>query len=153
MTETTETKPEMWAVHVLGMDDLMPTASRMLAVRNATWLNLALTRSYDRYADPAWPMAYNVPVVWDGTPEGHAEALAAEEKRDARWSDPDAKVIDDLAADMFLRREAVEAGLKEVIGELDYDLAKSLDPDTSEEGIDGWAAQVVLFSHAYRKAL
>lgn len=153
MTDTTATQTELWAVHALGMDDLMPTASRMLAVRNATWLNLSLTRSYDRYTDAAWPFVYNVPVMWDGTPEGHAEALAAEEKRDARWSDPDAKVIDDLAADMFLRTDAVASALKETVGFIDYDTAKMLDPDTSESGEDGWPEHIARFEAAYRKAL
>lgn len=152
MTQTTSTDAELWSVHVLGMDDLMPTVSRMLAVRNATWLNLGLSRSYDRYAEPGWPMAYYVPVVWDGTPEGHAEALAAEEKRDRRWSDPAAKVIDDLAAAMFLRLEAVRAGLEAVLSEQDYDLHKAIKAN-EETGEDDYPKVVDAFAHAYRRAL
>jgi hypothetical protein len=30
----------LWAVHVTGPDDLLPCASRRLAARNATWINL-----------------------------------------------------------------------------------------------------------------
>lgn len=88
---------QLWAVHVLGMDDLLPCASRRLAIRNATWLNMGLVPSLHRYDDELWPFVYNVPVIYPGDAAEHAQVLAREEAGDARWSDPEADVIYALA--------------------------------------------------------
>jgi hypothetical protein len=91
---------ELWAVHVLGMDDLLPCASRRLAIRNATWLNMGLVPSLHRYDDELWPFVYNVPVVYPGSAAEHAEFLAREEAGDSRWSDPKSDVIFSLALEL-----------------------------------------------------
>lgn len=156
MTGTTSTETDLWAVHTIGMDDLHPAASRMLAVRNATWLNLSNVRLIPNLAEPHWPLLYNVPVRWEGSTDDHAEALAREEELEPRWSDTAADVIADLAAELAgvppLSREATKAALQEVIGHVDYDVAKSLDPDTSESGEDGWPEQVDRFVKTYEQA-
>lgn len=51
-----------------------------------------------------------------------------------------------------LNRDATLTGLKAVIGELDYDLAKSLDHD-EETGEDTWDEWVDKFIDAYGKAV
>jgi hypothetical protein len=91
----------LWAVHTLGMDDLHPCASRVLAVRNATWMNLSLERALEDMGDESYPLIYNVPVLWDGNEAGHAEALAASVAEDSRWSGLSADVIGDLARGVY----------------------------------------------------
>lgn len=99
---------DLWAVHATGMDDIHPCASRHLAVRNANWLNLALaaTANLIRYEDDTWPLVFSVPVVWEGSAQGHAQALAREDSLDPRWSDPDADVVWELAEEMLRLRDA-----------------------------------------------
>lgn len=91
---------ELWAVHTLGMDDLHACASRRLAVRNATWMNLGMSPTFHRYDDEHWPFAYNVPAIWDGSAAEHAQALADEDAQDKRWSDVNADVIEALAREI-----------------------------------------------------
>jgi hypothetical protein len=109
MMDESTTSAELWAVLTTGMGDLHPCASRRLAVRNATWLNLSLVSSLDR-DDEHRLLVYNVPVVWDADPEGHASALAEEESADPRWSDPDVDVIQNLARHILKSKTAGEEG-------------------------------------------
>lgn len=88
---------DLWAVHVIGPDDVLPCASRRLAVRNATWSNLALASEIDRLDDDMQPLVYHVPIRWDGDPQEHSDVLARIAHEDPRWSDPAATVIADMA--------------------------------------------------------
>jgi len=93
---------ELWAVHTIGPDDLHPCASRRLAVRNATWLNLSLANRIPDLDEAAEPLVYNIPVIWDGFPKAHALLLAEEERLDVRWSDVHTDPIGDLTGHLCL---------------------------------------------------
>lgn len=90
----------LWAVHVTGPDDVHACASRSLAARNATWMNLGLVRTLPLLDADYTVMAYAVPVPWPGTAAEHAEALAEQNTEDARWSDPDVDVLRDLMLEL-----------------------------------------------------
>jgi hypothetical protein len=94
----------LWAVHIAGPDDLLACASRRLAARNATWINLGGVHLLPDLDVDSCPLAYAAPVPWTGDADGHAEALALQNVEDARWSDPHADVLTGLM------RELVNAG-------------------------------------------
>jgi predicted component of type VI protein secretion system len=102
-------QPGLWVVHTLGPDDLHPAASRRLAARNATWMNLTMVPALASLEEPHYPLSYSVPERWDGTPEEHAAGLAAEERDDHRWSDLTADVLGDLARELFVTTDGADA--------------------------------------------
>lgn len=53
---------DLWAVWVVGPDGMHPCASRRLAVRNATWLNLSLAKRIPELDNEFEPLVYNFPV-------------------------------------------------------------------------------------------
>ncbi|WP_454760647.1 hypothetical protein [Caulobacter segnis] len=63
----------LWAVHTRGADDIDPATSYEDAVKSCDFM-LALDR--DNVENEHWPMASALPVIWPGTPEEHAAALA-----------------------------------------------------------------------------
>ncbi len=78
---------DLWCVVIQGNDDTIPCASRAAAVRGATWTNLCLHKANMRHAqETTSPVLWASPAPWTGTPEAHAEGLAAENARDPRWA-------------------------------------------------------------------
>ena len=68
----------LWAVHIQGPDDVVPVASKDEAVFAAKAINddyLKIKASLPD--DDMTPRINAVPIVWDGTPEFHAEFLAS----------------------------------------------------------------------------
>lgn len=94
---------DLWAVHIVGPDDVIPCASMQLAFRNSLWLNIGSSRitmdENPRCGHITYVLA--VPERWDGTAEEHASALAEENTKDPRWSQPGTKVLADIALDVL----------------------------------------------------
>lgn len=93
---------DLWAVHVVGPDDIHACASMQLAFRNALWMNIGawpLIANDDHKFGPTYIWA--TPELWDGTAEEHAEDLAEENAEDPKWSQPGTQVLANIALDVF----------------------------------------------------
>jgi hypothetical protein len=96
MTETVE-PPDLWAVHVVGPDDMRPTASRHHAQLLSMWINIGLL---PHIVDPGTSYIWAIPVRWTGEPATHAVDLARE-NRDPRWSTINDSILAGAALNVF----------------------------------------------------
>jgi hypothetical protein len=48
-----------------------------------------------------------------------------------------------------MNRDKVKTALEAVLNTADYDLAKSMDPDINEDGVDGWPELVDIFIDSF----
>lgn len=92
--------PLLWSVHVQGPDDVVPVASyedAALLSEGLTWLALTdTTHEYD-------PQIIAMPMLWDGTPERHAEYLAKLGTRDYDYGLPTPARVEAQRAKFFAR--------------------------------------------------
>lgn len=63
----------LWAMHILGPDDVIPMPSYAEALRQCDALNRSV---WSREGAPDDVLAFAIPAVWAWTKDEHAEALA-----------------------------------------------------------------------------
>lgn len=69
---------DLWCVHIIGPDDLIPAPDRGTAERWADKANEYINQKLAENPDFADPRIEAEVILWPYTPEGHAEGVSEE---------------------------------------------------------------------------
>lgn len=79
----------LWAINILGPDDLFAVPDRESAIHNANRFNTWWEETFraQRLDDPReyGPICWAVPITWSGSAESHASNLADPENEYRDW--------------------------------------------------------------------